>query len=334
MKYFSRDVGKGIKPTVHEYRWEFLIEDIDVCIQYFIFKISNIRKIVYNHTVLKEEHAGQNNFYSYEFIEEGHHYKVTQTGDITSLYIDGASFDYNYTLEKNKKEFNNGNVAKIYNIYTKEDNDVIQASNEINFYKHNKNKQVLNFNIDIKNVSNSNKKNKNLNKFKFDSGEKIHINKYKLEKNVYSNNNIENNLIDFDKDYKSNNNNNYSIFNNNQHIIQNINNNDFFIEDQNNNNNNTDSNYNNNANINNNNLNQNYSNNDVNKNNYNNIFVLNKNYNNYKNNINQDYNKERNDFQNKMNYNNINYFNNNIMTNQAENERNDYNNIDIGYYGF
>ena len=201
MKYFSRDVGKGIKPTVHEYRWEFLIEDIDVCIQYFIFKISNIRKIVYNHTVLKEEHAGQNNFYSYEFIEEGHHYKVTQTGDITSLYIDGASFDYNYTLEKNKKEFNNGNVAKIYNIYTKEDNDVIQASNEINFYKHNKNKQVLNFNIDIKNVSNSNKKNKNLNKFKFDSGEKIHINKYKLEKNVYSNNNIENNLIDFDKDY-------------------------------------------------------------------------------------------------------------------------------------
>ena len=328
MKYFSRDVGKGIKPAVHEYRWEFLIEDIDVCIQYFIFKISNIRKIVYNHTVLKEEHAGQNNFYSYEFIEEGHHYKVTQTGDITSLYIDGASFDYNYTLEKNKKEFNNGNVAKIYNIYTKEDNDVIQASNEINFYKHNKNKQVLNFNIDIKNVSNSNKKNKNLNKFKFDSGEKIHINKYKLEKNVYSNNNIENNLIDFDKDYKSNNN-NYSIFNNNQHIIQNINNNDFFIEDQNNNNNNTDSNYNNNANINNNNLNQNYSNNDVNE-----FIFINNIQNNYKNNINQDYNKERNDFQNKMNYNNINYFNNNIMTNQAENERNDYNNIDIGYYGF
>ena len=328
MKYFSRDVGKGIKPTVHEYRWEFLIEDIDVCIQYFIFKISNIRKIVYNHTVLKEEHAGQNNFYSYEFIEEGHHYKVTQTGDITSLYIDGASFDYNYTLEKNKKEFNNGNVAKIYNIYTKEDNDVIQASNEINFYKHNKNKQVLNFNIDIKNVSNSNKKNKNLNKFKFDSGEKIHINKYKLEKNVYSNNNIENNLIDFDKDYKSNNN-NYSIFNNNQHIIQNINNNDFFIEDQNNTNNNTDSNYNNNANINNNNLNQNYSNNDVNE-----FIFINNIQNNYKNNINQDYNKERNDFQNKMNFNNINYFNNNIMTNQAENERNDYNNIDIGYYGF
>ena len=35
--------------------WEFTIEDTDVCIQLFVYLISNLRKVVYNHEVLKEE---------------------------------------------------------------------------------------------------------------------------------------------------------------------------------------------------------------------------------------------------------------------------------------
>ena len=78
MKYYSEDVGSTFKSTAHEYHWEFIIEDTKVCIQYFIYKISNIRKVVYNQKVLREEHSGKNNTYSFEFIMDGHHYKIIQ----------------------------------------------------------------------------------------------------------------------------------------------------------------------------------------------------------------------------------------------------------------
>ena len=151
MKYFSRDVGKAIKSTVHEYRWEFTIEETDVCIQLFIYLISNIRKVVYNHEVLKEEHGGPNNTYSYEFINDGHHYKIVQVDNLTQLFIDGASFDYNYTLERNKKEFEGNNNSKVCNIFNN-DTDEIQPSNEIEFIKNEKQKQKLNLSIGIQKI--------------------------------------------------------------------------------------------------------------------------------------------------------------------------------------
>ena len=116
MKYSSEDVGGTFKSTAHEYRWEFIIEDKKVCIQYFIYKISNIRKVVYNQELLKKEHSGKYNTYSYEFFMDGHHYKIIQSIDYsTQLYIDGESFDYNYTLERNKREFDGNKFGKINN---------------------------------------------------------------------------------------------------------------------------------------------------------------------------------------------------------------------------
>ena len=190
MKYFSGDVGRGIKSTVHEYRWEFTIEDSNVCIQLFIYLISNIRKVVYNQEVLKEEHPGPNNTFSYEFVMNGHHYRILQAMEsLTQLFIDGESFDYNYTLERNKKEFSGNNSGKVCDIYTKEDDDVIQASNEIEFIKREKPKQNLNLSIGSKNNKNSiNKKQNNLNKFKFDSGENIKPNKIQKNLNVNDSN--------------------------------------------------------------------------------------------------------------------------------------------------
>ena len=105
MKYYSEDIGTAIKSTAHENRWEFTIEGREFCIQLFTYFISNLRKVVYNKEVLREEHGGSNNTYSFEFVMDGHHFRIVQSMEsLVQLYIDGASFDYNYTLERNKKE--------------------------------------------------------------------------------------------------------------------------------------------------------------------------------------------------------------------------------------
>ena len=297
MKYFSRDVGKGIKSTVHEYRWEFTIEDTDVCIQLFVYLISNLRKVVYNHEVLKEEHGGPNNSYSYEFIKDGHHYKIVQAMDnLTQLFIDGASFDFNYTLERNKKEFEVNNNFKVNNIFNNGDTDDIQASNEIEFIKNEKQNKKLNLSIGIKKSSSLNKKENNLNKFKFDSGENIKINKFNENQN---NSNVkeinDNNLIDFDNDF------------NNDH-----NNNNFGYNEQNNN------------------INNNY----YNGNSYNDLNKINFNSNNEMNNNNYQYNNFNNQNTNNNNFNNSNYYNTNninsefsLNKNHTNNNMNNFNNI-------
>ena len=331
MQYFSRDVGKGIKSTVHEYRWEFTIEETDVCIQLFIYLISNIRKVVYNHEVLKEEHGGPNNTYSYEFINDGHHYKIVQVDNLTQLFIDGASFDYNYTLERNKKEFEGNNNSKVCNIFNN-DTDEIQPSNEIEFIKNEKQKQKLNLSIGIQKNSSLNKKPNNLNKFKFDSGENIKINKFNENQNNSKINEInDNNLIDFDNDFNNSNNN----YNNN--FVSNGKNNDFNTNNYNdlnninfnsnniinNNNNNYQNNFYNEENINNNNF---INSNNYNRNNLNNQFGLNNDYqNNNKNNYTNNYNLE---MHNNVNF-NVDKNNNNYNINNNYNNafRNNDNNI-------
>ena len=117
MNYYSEDIGSVIKSTLHEYRWDFTIENKEVFIQLYDYRISNIRKVVYNQKVLREEHAKNENYYSFEFIMDGHHYKIIQsTGDIAQLYIDDISFDYIYTLDRNKREFEGNKVGKICDI--------------------------------------------------------------------------------------------------------------------------------------------------------------------------------------------------------------------------
>ena len=356
MNYYSEDIGSVIKSTLHEYRWDFTIENKEVFIQLYHYRISNIRKVVYNQKVLREEHATNENYYSFEFIMDGHHYKIIQsTGDIAQLYIDDISFDYIYTLDRNKREFEGNKVGKICDIYTKEDE--IQSSNEIEFFKHDKSKeQKVNLNFDIKSNNSLNKKQNNLNKFKFDSGENIRINKenndinninYNTNKISKANNNI-NNLIDFDNESNDNNsnknnfnnfgsnlldnqNNNYNNMNsgqNNFNILDNVNLN-FNGDYKNNFINNTQQkkfNYNFNS-GNNNEYSMNNNNFNMNSNNYNNI-----------NNTNLNYNEKGNNFQNNMNYINQNLnqnnFNNNNIPNFQGNRKNDYNNIDISYYGF
>ena len=346
MNYYSEDIGSVIKSTLHEYRWDFTIENKEVFIQLYHYRISNIRKVVYNQKVLREEHAKNENYYSFEFIMDGHHYKIIQsTGDIAQLYIDDISFDYIYTLDRNKREFEGNKVGKICDIYTKEDE--IQSSNEIEFFKHDKSKeQKVNLNFDIKNNNSLNKKQNNLNKFKFGSGENIQPKKIQNNSNV-NNSNI-NNLIDFDNESNDNNsnknnfdnfgsnlldnqNNNYNNMNsgqNNFNILDNVNlnfNGDYknnFINNmqQNKFNYNFNSGNNNEYSMNNNNFN-------MNSNNYNNI-----------NNTNLNYNEKGNDFQNNMNYINQNLnqnnFNNNNIPNFQKKKKNVYNNIDISYYGF
>ena len=372
MKYFSEDVGRGIKSTVHEYRWEFTIEERNFCIQLFIYLISNIRKVVYNQEVLKEEHGGPNNTYSYEFYMDGHHFKIIQTYEnLTQLLIDGESFDYNYTLERNKKEFDGSNNGKVCDIYTKEDDDVIQASNEIKFIKREKPKQILNLSIGIKNNNILNKKQNNLNKFKFDSGENIKINQ--IEKNKNINNSNTNNLIDFNNDFDDDLKNNDEIKNfdlnyqnqqnrynnmidedkynlnnfnfnynnginnnkyqNNNFNNQNTNNYSNYLNNCNGNNMNNEKNFNNNNNQNNNFYNSNY-NFDMNNNN-NNFNQNNNNYNNFNNNLNTNFDINKNIPPNNINYSNQNDFNNNMMMiNPTGNRNKNYKNIDISYYGF
>ena len=206
MRYYSKDIGKLIKSLVHEFCWEFTIEETNVCIKMFSYFISNTRRILYNNEELVDEHGGPNNTYNFEFKKEGHEYKITQLENITQLYIDGSTFDYNYSLEKNKKEFD-GNNNQIISIQKKTKNLTIQPSNDIMFIKRDKEKQkpIMNFNIKNKLVDNF--KENNLNKFTFNSGEdvKIKINKknrnksshrFKRNKNLTKTNN--NNLIDSD----------------------------------------------------------------------------------------------------------------------------------------
>ena len=329
MKYFSGDVGRGIKSTVHEYRWEFTIEETDVCIQLFIYLISNIRKVIYNQEVLKEEHPGPNNTYSYEFIMDGHHYRIVQAMDsLTQLFIDGESFDYNYTLERNKKEFSGNNNGKVCDIYTKEDDDVIQASNEIEFIKREKPKQNLNLSFGIKNNKNSiNKKQNNLNKFKFGSGENIQPKKIQNNQNI-NNSNI-NNLIDLDNDF-INNNNSDSDFNNFNLNQQNIQYNNNIINQRN---------YNDLNNINLNNINLNYNDNINNNNNFQNDIFDNQNKNNFPNNfnngnnyINNNFPLDSNNLQNNNNYeNNFDMNNNNNFNMNKDMNYNNYNHYDKSY---
>lgn len=226
MKYYSEDIGKIIKSFTHEFRWEFTIDETKVCIQMFSYFISNTRRVLYNQEELINEHGGPNNTYNYEFEKEGHQYKITQSENVTLLYIDGITFDYNHSLEKNKKEFE-GNNNQTINVHRKSHDISIKPSCEVIFMKREKQqKQIINFSIKNK-INNNAKKENNLDKFKFNSGEnvQIKINKKTRNKNgskcringAFTNKtNNNNNLIDFDndKDFKNNyNTNNDNKFN-------------------------------------------------------------------------------------------------------------------------
>ena len=352
MKYYSEDIGSPFKSTAHEYHWEFIIDDTNVCIQFIIYKISNIRKVIYNQKVLREEHSGKNNTYFYEFTMDGHHYKIIQAINYnTQLYIDGESFDFIYTLERNKKEFEGNKFGNVDNIYNKTDDNEIQPSNEIEFIKHDKPKQILNLSIDIKNENNIDNKHNKLNKFKFGYDKNIEISKIENNININSNNNI-NNLIDLDS-YNNNDNNinNINAFEK-ENRINNISNVNIFNmqndSDQFDNNNFNFNNFYNNYNQEN--IKQNKNINDCNSNinkirNLSNDYLFgndNQNHNNY------DIQNESNNYKLNINYNakvnNLNYkntnfintnnFNNNIMLNDRETRIKDPTSIDIGYYGF
>ena len=101
MNYISKDIGDIIKSSKHQYIWEFTLDDKSISIQFFISKLSNKRKIIYNQKVIREEES-KNNIYSYEFVMDGHNYKITQTNEISDLIIDGESFEHTYNLEKTK----------------------------------------------------------------------------------------------------------------------------------------------------------------------------------------------------------------------------------------
>ena len=209
MIYISEDVGGTFKSSKHQYIWEFTLDDKRISIQFFISKLSNKRKIIYNQKVIREEEC-KANIYSYEFIKDGHNFKVTQTMNMSDLLIDGESFEHFYNLEKSKKEFYGEQKSNINSIVTNEgNNDSIQRSNEINFTKQEKPKQILNFSF--KKNYNLYKEN-NLNKFKFNSSEnnsnKIDYNSLNSNNNQKNeqNNNKKVNLIDFDNDFNDDNN--------------------------------------------------------------------------------------------------------------------------------
>ena len=365
MRYYSEDVGKVLKSTVHEYCWEFIIEEKRVCIQYFIHKISNIRKVVYNQQILKEEHSGKNNTYSYEFTIDGHHYKIIQSINyLTELYIDGYSFDYNYTLERNKKEFTDNKRENVCNILSGENDNTIQASNEIKFIKNYKPKQILNLSFDIKKSNDNNiiQKQNNLNKFKFDSGENIktpfvennNITKYQKNNNnnlidfdnfnKKDNINKNNNIFDNNFNFENNNNNTdhptcKSNFHNNSNILNNLENDIFFSDNEHDENLQENKVNIENMNISKYNLNKinslsddylfnNDNNNDININN--NIKCTD-----YTSNITQNNKEMRNDISDNIKYMNSNNFYNNLKINEKDNNiKNDFKNIDISYYGF
>ena len=257
MKYTSKDVGSTIKSSKHQNIWEFTLDDKTFEIQYFISKISDKRKIIYNQKVIREEEC-KANVYAYEFVMDGHTFKVIQTLDIADLLIDGESFEHFYNLERTRKEFNEEQKPNIINMVSgdlnnKEESN-IQSSNEINFIKNEKPKQILR--LSFKNQSNINKEN-NLKKFKFNLNENnLHNENYENKNNYMKNNNNKNNLIDFDNDNDFNNNNqmnnnnyNYNNNPNNNRNNYNLSNNNFNNPNLCNNNNQNNYNNNNNNNI-------------------------------------------------------------------------------------
>lgn len=365
MIYFSRDIGNAFKNSKHEYLWEFTIDEKRVCIQFFISYLTSRRKIAYNQKVIREEPWFEN-LYSYEFIIDGHTYKVHQTIDISDLFIDGESFNHYYTLEKNKKEFSE-NEKPTSNIIRPESYIVddgagnggeIKRSNEINFIKNEKPKKIVNlsFKIDF----NKNKEN-NLKNFKFPSKENNLYNKndncndFENGKEINNKNNIIfknnhdiinknfNDLIDLDDDvidsnrnindsqnnYNSqNNNNNFNNFQNNNPKSNNFNNLNF----------NNMNNYYNNANDSKNNNDlldfNNFDNNDLNHN-----YKANKNSNNFQNNNNNNSNNNQNynnyncnnNFNSNFNNNNFGYNNNCNINSNINNSNNNYNNNILNY---
>jgi hypothetical protein len=344
--FTSRDCGRTIKSSKHEYVWEFTVDDQKVMIQYFISRVSLKRKILYNKKVISREYCSDN-YYSHEFNIDGHNYKVSETYNFSDLLIDGVSFDHLYTLQKNSNEFSKEQRPTTYYVKTEnyqiEDKSRIQRSNEINLRKkENKDEKILNFSFKANNLRSNN--NNNLRKFKFNDKEK-HLN---LEtnnnnktfvipsKNNYNNcNTVQNsnkkiNLIDFDDDSFENNNNkqdnNKNDFNfqkntcnqNNNLIDANDFNNQIFDIRNNNNLNNNTNYYNNNNNNTNNQNNNNFNLLDLNIFNNNNSMMNNNNSNN-NNNMNNNRNINFN------NYNNNIQNNNNISNNNSKNFNNNDN---------
>ena len=171
MHYFSREIGELIKSTKKEFNWGFTLEDRDISIQYFVSKFGSKRRIVYNQKVIRTEECLKNN-YSFEFIMDGHNYKIIHTVDLVDLLVDGESFGHSYNLEISKREFNEGQDPNINNIVADIDHNVehanIKGINEIVFIKQEQPKQILNFSI-----GNNIKENKesNLKNFQFSYGE-------------------------------------------------------------------------------------------------------------------------------------------------------------------
>ena len=349
--YTSRDCGRTIKSSKHEYVWEFTVDDQKVMIQYFISRVSLKRKILYNKKVISREYCSDN-YYSHEFNIDGHNYKVSETYNFSDLLIDGVSFDHLYTLQKNSNEFSKEQRPTTYYVKTEnyqiEDKSRIQRSNEINLRKkENKDEKILNFSFKANNLRSNN--NNNLRKFKFNDKEKhLNIEANNNNKtfvipsknnynnfNTVQNNNKKINLIDFDDDIFENNNtkqnnntNNFNCQKNNYNQANNLNgnandfNNQIFDIRNNNNSNNYNNNNKNNRNSYNNNI-QNGNNNNFNLldlnifNNYNNSMMNNNNNLNFNNNNNNNVNNNTN-----FNFNN---YNNNIPNNNNYNNVSNYN---------
>ena len=325
--YTSRDCGRAIKSSKHEYIWEFTVDDQRVMIQYFISYVSLKRKILYNKKVVSREYCS-NNYYSREFDMDGHNYKVSETFNFSDLLIDGVSFDHLYTLQKNSNEFSKEQKPTTYYVKTESyhmgDKSRIQRSNEINLRKKDKkDEKILNFSFKANNLRSNN--NNNLRKFKFNDREKhLNIENNNNNKtfvvpsknnfnnfNTVQNNNKKINLIDFDDDTFENNNNK-----------QDDNKNDFNFNGQKNNNYNQNNNLNEANNINN----QIFdirNNSNLNNNNNNNI------QNSYNNNI-------KNGINNNFNLLDLNIFNNNnsMMNNNNNNNNTNFNNHHMNFNTF
>ena len=103
--YTSKDIGEIIKSTKHHFIWGFTLDDKRVVIQFYISKMSNKRKIIYNQEVVQEDNRYYSNSYSYEFAIDGHNYKVVEIYDKVDLLVDSESFEHLYNSEKTKKTF-------------------------------------------------------------------------------------------------------------------------------------------------------------------------------------------------------------------------------------
>ena len=204
MNYISKDIGGTFKSSKHQYIWEFTLDDKRINIQFFVSKLSDKRKIIYNQKVIREEES-KDNSYSYEFVMDGHNYKISQNLDTSDLLIDGGSFEYFYNLEKSRNECYGDQKANINSIISEdnfnENQSNIQRLNEINFIKQEKPKQILNFSFK-NNYNNNTKSENNLRKFKFGENNSYNNNNNNFNMQNNNNNNIKN-LIDFD-DFNNN----------------------------------------------------------------------------------------------------------------------------------